>query len=145
MWLKEKRIFIVEDNTINRSVYQMILRAQGAWLEFDRWGREAVPRLDGFKPDLIIIDLMLPGGLTGFDVFNEIRAHPEYAQVPVVAVSASEPSVALPRCQQAGFSGFIAKPVDEALLPEQLAKIIAGEQVWYVNEQYGGDERRRRP
>lgn len=132
MSLKDKQILIVEDDTLNRVVYQMTLGLQGAKLEFDRWGRDAVFRLLSSRQwDLIILDLMLYGGLSGFDVFTEIRKRPEYAHVPVVAISASEPSIAIPKARELGFSGFISKPIDEALICHQIERLIAGEQIWY--------------
>ncbi len=139
MILQGKRIFIVEDNAQNRIVFSMVLKLQGAWIDFDRWGRDALLRLKAFeKPDLIILDLMLPSGITGFDIFDEIRSLPEYDEVPIIAISAAEPAAALPKVRAKGFAGFIAKPIDDDLFPNQIARIIAGEQVWYLGERYQG-------
>jgi len=130
--LQGKHIFIVEDNILNRVVYQITIGTQGAYLQFDRWGREAVDRLKpGRRWDLIILDLMLTGGISGFDIFNELRLMPEYNKVPIVAISASEPAVAMPKAMDLGFSGFISKPIDEAHICKQIAQLIAGEEVWY--------------
>ncbi len=137
--LHGKRIFIAEDNAMNRVVYTMALRISGALLEFDRWGRETMWRIQGFNPDLIVLDLMLSKGASGYDVFEEIRKDSSYDHIPIVAISASEPAVALPKCRQMGFSGFIAKPIEEHLLADQMVRLIAGEQVWYLGERFGGD------
>ena len=137
--LRDKRIFITEDNTLNRAVYMMLLKILGAIIEFDRLGRETPSKLAVFKPDLIILDLMLPNGDSGYHIFNKIRQMPNYGNVPIVAISASEPSVALPKCKELGFSGFIAKPIEEELLVDQLVRLIEGEEVWYVGERYGGE------
>jgi CheY-like chemotaxis protein len=132
MLLEGKRILIVEDNTLNRVVYRMALGTQGASLEFDNWGREAVAKLKkSSKWDLVILDLMLSAGSSGFSVFKEIREMHEYDNVPIIAVSASEPSVAIPSTREMGFSGFISKPIDESLIAEQLARVIAGEKIWF--------------
>lgn len=137
MLLKGKNIFIVEDNAQNRVIYQTVLMTQGATLEFDRWGRQAEMHLQCFKHfDLIILDLMLPGGITGYDVFKRIRELPGFENVPVVAISAADPSAAIKETREKGFSGFIAKPIDMILLPGQLARIIEGEQVWYGGEHF---------
>ena len=139
MILQGKRIFIVEDNVPNRVVFKMLLLCKGASVEFDRWGRDALWRLQTFRDvDLIILDLMLPGGISGYDIYDEIRTLPEYDTVPIVAVSASEPSIAIPKAQEKGFAGFIAKPIDDELFPHQIAKIIAGEKVWYAGERFHG-------
>lgn len=132
MSLQGKRIFIVEDNSLNRVVYQMTLAIQGAYLEFDRWGREAITRLErSGNWDLIVLDLMLQGGISGFDIFEKIRTMPEYDQTPIIAVSASEPSVAMPKASELGFSGFISKPISESLFVKQVAKVINGEEIWH--------------
>jgi CheY-like chemotaxis protein len=139
--LENKRIFIVEDNIQNRIVFTMSLKLHGAQVEFDRWGQHTRTRLQAFRQvDLIILDLMLPGGISGYDIFDEIRSLPEYAAVPIVAVSASDPSLALPKTQAKGFAGFIAKPIDVDLFPKQLARVIAGQPVWHAGERYTGME-----
>ena len=137
--LRGKRIFIVEDNTLNRVVYTMVLQVSGAILQFDVFGRDIASRLNGIKPDLIILDLMLGRGIDGFGVYEKIREVPEYDDVPIVAISASDPSTALPKCQEMGFSGFIAKPIEEQLLVDQVSRLMDGEQVWYLGERYGGE------
>jgi two-component system, sensor histidine kinase and response regulator len=137
--LQDKRIFITEDNPMNRTVYTLILRREGATFEFDRWGHETLTRLKGFQPDLIILDLMLLRNADGFTIFTEIRKDPQYNHTPIVAISASDPSIALPKCREMGFSGFIIKPIAEHLLVKQLRTLIDGEQVWYVGERYSGE------
>lgn len=132
MSVKGKHILIVEDNSLNRVVYQITLGVQGAVLEFDRWGREAVTRLKAGRDfDLIILDLMLHGGISGFDIFQEIRTMPQFNAIPIVAISASEPAIAMPRARELGFSGFISKPIDEAYFVGQISKLMAGEEVWH--------------
>ena len=130
--LQGRHILIVEDNTLNRVVYQITLGVQGAYLDFDRWGREAIDRLKRSHDwDLIILDLMLYHGISGFDIFQEIRSMPEYDHIPIIAVSASEAAVAMPKARELGFSGYISKPVDEVHFANQVARVIAGEEIWY--------------
>lgn len=137
MQLQDKRIFIVEDNIHNRVVFTMALKMQGAQLEFDRWGRKTLFRMQAFHHiDLIILDLMLPNGASGYDIFDEIRNVPMYAGIPILAVSAAEPAIAMPMTRDKGFSGFIAKPIDDDLFPDQIARVIAGEEIWYAGERY---------
>jgi CheY-like chemotaxis protein len=131
MILKDKRIFIVEDNAQNRIIYQMILIRQGAQVDFERRGAEAINRLRSFsRIDLIVLDLMLMQGVTGFDIYDQIRAIPKYDEVPIVAVSAADPSEAIPKVRERGFNGFISKPIDDNLFPQQLLHIINNEPVW---------------
>lgn len=123
MILKEKHIFIVEDNLTNRVVFQMSLVVEGAKVDFERWGHDTISQRQSYSQiDLIILDLMLPKGVSGYDIFTEIRTHKEFEDVPIVAVSAAESAVAIPKTQEMGFSGFIAKPIHKSLFPRQLAK-----------------------
>ncbi len=133
MLLTEKRIFIIEDNIDNRIIIQVLLEQSGAQTSFERWGgADSIRRLHEFAPiDLIVLDLMFPNHVTGYDVFDRIRKEAEFAHVPIVAVSASDPTTEIPRLREKGFAGFIAKPVDYDLFPRQLVKIMNHESVWH--------------
>jgi CheY-like chemotaxis protein len=134
MMLKGKHIFIVEDNLTNRVVFQMSLVVEGAKVDFERWGRDTISQLQSYSQiDLIILDLMLPNGVSGYDIFTEIRTHREFDHIPIVAVSATESAVAIPKTQEMGFSGFIAKPIHESLFPRQLVQILNKEKIWYYS------------
>jgi two-component system cell cycle response regulator DivK len=129
--LQNKRIFLVEDNLGNRAIMQMILEQHGAKISFERWGTDTVSRLKVFEPvDLILLDLMFPQGITGYDVFDNIRQHTEFRHVPIVAVSASEPALSIPKTQAHGFAGFLPKPIDIDKFPKQVAAILRNEPVW---------------
>lgn len=129
--LQDKRIFLVEDNLGNRAIMQMILEQQGAKVAFERWGTETVSRLKSFEPvDLILLDLMFPNNITGYDVFESIRENREFRHIPIVAVSASEPAISIPKTQSMGFAGFIPKPIDIDKFPKQVAAILRNEPVW---------------
>jgi CheY-like chemotaxis protein len=134
MLLTDKRIFIIEDNIDNRVIIQVLLEQNGAQTAFERWGgADSIRRLHEFSPvDLVLLDLMFPNQVTGYDVFDRIRREAAFTHVPVVAVSASDPTTELPRARAKGFAGFIAKPVDYDLFPRQLVKIMNREPVWYV-------------
>jgi CheY-like chemotaxis protein len=129
--LKNRHIFIVEDDLSNRAVMQMLLEKQGAKTAIERWGLETVPRLLAFMPvDIILLDLMLPGGVSGFDVYDQIKSQLELATIPVVAVSAMDPSLAIPQAQAKGLQGFIPKPVDYKRFARQVASVLENEPVW---------------
>lgn len=137
MLLQGKNIFVVEDNVQNRVVFQMILRKHGASVDFERMGVDTVFRLQNSpQVDMILLDLMLAEGISGFDLYTDIREKlPQLAEVPIVAVSAMEPAIAIPKAQALGFSGFISKPINSLVFGEQLASIFNGETVWYAGEQ----------
>jgi len=131
MLLSQKHIFVVEDNMKNRVVLQVCLGAHGAKVSFERKGDNTVRLLQTISQvDLILLDLMLLNGVNGFDVYDKIRELPEFSHVPIVAVSASDPSTAIPLARKKGFAGFIAKPIDTDVFPRQLLKVLNNEEVW---------------
>jgi CheY-like chemotaxis protein len=131
--LKGKHIFIVEDEPQNRVVFHMMLISQGARVTFDRWGTNTPNLLKISLPiDLIVLDLMLRDGLTGYDIFDQIRAIHEFDCIKIIAASATEPSIGIPETRRKGFDGFIAKPLKAQLFPGQIAKVLVGESVWYT-------------
>ena len=131
--LDHARIFIIEDNVANRAIMQLLLEQQGAEISYERWGTTTVQKLMEFMPvDVILMDLMITSKISGYDLFDEIRAIEAFRNVPIVAVSASDPSDAIPRTRAKGFDGFIAKPVDYDQFPKQIARILDDEQVWYA-------------
>lgn len=131
MLLEGKRIFVVEDNLENRIVVEVLLRENGADVGFERWGRRTIERLQEFAPvDLILLDLMFPKGVTGYDIFDEIRAEPAFAEVPIVAVSASNAAEAIPKTKEKGFAGFICKPILFGKFAQQIKRLIDGEEIW---------------
>lgn len=133
MILENRNIYLVEDNPDNVFILMSILRKHGARVQVDWWARGEVSGLLKALPlDLIILDLMLPGGHSGFDIIGEIRTLPELNAVPIVAVSAADPSISIPKAIAKGFAGFIAKPVDNELFPIQIDRLIHGEPVWYT-------------
>ena len=133
MLLLKKRIFLVEDKVENRSIMQTLLEQHGAKIAFERWGKDTVERLRVFAPiDLILLDLMLPNKVTGYDIFDRIRAAAEFEHVPIVAVSAADPEVSIPKVKEKGFAGFIAKPIEFDLFPFQISQILNNQPVWYT-------------
>src|SRR5687767_8847836 len=114
MLLTGKTIFVVEDDVRNRAVMMTLMQTQGAKTHFDKWGShtiEAIRKLG--QVDLIIMDLMLPHGITGYDVYEQLQAAADLADIPVVIVSASDPNIEMKKARAQGFRGFISKPIDQ--------------------------------
>lgn len=129
--LQGKRVFIIEDNLQNRSIMQLILEQFDVRVAFERWGTQYLRRMEAFSPvDVILLDLMFPGGITGYQIFDQIKLVPAFERTPVVAVSAKDPSVAVPATRDKGFSGFIQKPIDMDRFPRQIARILHNQSVW---------------
>lgn len=131
MALKDKHVFLVEDNIGNLTITKTLLEAHGAVVATHRSGNDVLPHLKNFMPvDLIILDLMLPSGVTGYDIFSLIRGQPEYDGIPIIAMSVIDRSKVLPEVRKRGFSGYIGKPINFQEFPKQISEIIAGGQIW---------------
>lgn len=131
--LKNKHIFIVEDEAFNRLIYRFILPAHGAKVDFENGGQAVVSRLLQMGTvDLVILDLMLSMGASGFTIAEEIRSVPALRHIPIVAVSATDPNDGVLRAQETGLNGFIAKPIDDEMFPKQLSRILQGTAVWHT-------------
>jgi adenylate cyclase len=131
MLLNGKRIFIVEDNAGNLAIMQTILDQHGAKIFFERWGRNTCERLRAALPiDLILLDLMLPDGVTGYQVFDAIQAFPDLAQIPVVLVSAADVGEERETAMSKGLKGFISKPIRVTTFARFIVEAIEGKQVW---------------
>jgi two-component system cell cycle response regulator DivK len=120
-----KTILIVEDNEKNMKLARDILRAKGyATLEAVN-GLEGVKLALEHKPDLVLMDIQLPD-INGIEAFERIRADASAARVPVVAFTASVTVNDRSRIGDAGFDGFLSKPINLKEFVETVRR-MAGE------------------
>ncbi|MEL6319593.1 MAG: response regulator [Cyanobacteria bacterium J06626_14] len=132
MLLTGKKLMMFEDNIENITVQTAFLEQEGAQVDIFVGGtlEDLVRRL---PVDVIIMDLMMPGDMDGFDFFEMLKGRQEFESIPIVAVSAMDASLAVSKSKSMGFAGFIAKPVDAEQFPSQIASILNGKPVWDAN------------
>ena len=119
------RILHVDDETDIREVAKLALEAVGGFtVESCASGQEAVSRAPGFAPDLILLDVMMPG-FDGPATFKALKGLPECANTPVIFVTAKVMPPELDRFKEMGAIGVIAKPFDPMTLADQLRSIWA--------------------
>src|SRR5688572_26346394 len=129
--LSNRRIFVVEDDVTNMAVIVMLLRQSGAMVTQDPWNSNTVDLITSHQPiDAILLDPMLRNGISGYDIFTQLRKHEALADIPVIAVSASDPAIEIPRVKEMGFAGFIGKPIAMNRFGLQIAACIDGAPVW---------------
>ena len=129
--LQGKKIFILEDDVNNLAVVTSMLRRYGATIYFDSWGVDTAQTIKAFMPiDIILLDIHLPGGVTGYDVYAAIQEMPELSGVPIVAVTASDPDREMRKAKEKGFSGYITKPIRTKSFVRSLLAILNGDEVW---------------
>jgi len=104
-------VLIVEDNEKNMKLARDILTAKGYTTVEAVTGEEGVKLAKERVPDLILMDIQLPG-INGIEAFKQIRAHASTAKVPVIAVTASVTPTDRSEINAAGFDAFISKPIN---------------------------------
>ena len=118
-------ILIVEDNEKNMKLARDVLQAKGyATLEAVN-GEDGVRLALAHKPDMVLMDIQLPD-INGVEAFTLIRANAETAHIPVVAFTASVTPMDRNRITDAGFDGFIGKPVNLKEFLETVRKTLEG-------------------
>lgn len=114
-----KRILVVEDTEDNRKIIRDLLSSVGYELIEAVDGAEGVVSAQRERPDLILMDIQLPV-LDGYEATRRIRAIPELAAVPIIAVTSYALSGDEAKTRAAGCDGYVAKPFSPRQL---LAKI----------------------
>lgn len=129
--VKDATIVIIEDDTNSYLATLDLLRMEGITSVHTRMsGAGALELADTLpKIDLFLVDIYLPGE-TGYDIIKKIRAHPNTKNSKVVALTASVMYADIRRVKEAGFDGFIGKPVRPARFGAQVRKLLNGEVVW---------------
>ena len=105
------RILIVDDEAISRETLGEMLMTQGYDLVYAADGRQALNQIDAFSPDLILLDIMMPG-LNGFDVCRQLKNDGRWRHVPVILVTALDSKGDLVRGLDSGADDFLTKPVN---------------------------------
>jgi len=113
------RVLAVDDNLDAVHSLCMLLREMGHTVDYAINGYVALDAARRFKPDVIILDLGLPG-MTGFEVCTQIRRDPELCATKVLALTGYGEESYRRRAEEAGFDRFLVKPLDPNVLHELL-------------------------
>jgi two-component system cell cycle response regulator DivK len=104
-------ILIVEDNEKNMKLVRDVLQAKGYTTLEAGTGEDGVRLANLHKPDLILMDIQLPG-INGIEALRRLRENPDTATIPTVAVTASVMQQDRKLITEAGFEGYIGKPIN---------------------------------
>ncbi len=106
-----RRILIVEDNPSNLDLIRMILQANGFVVEAARDGQEGWEKAAALRPDLILMDVQLPG-IDGLSLTRKLKTSPQTADLKVVALTANAMKGTQEQALEAGCVGYITKPIE---------------------------------
>ena len=111
-------IVIVEDSPDNMKLFSTLLKLRGHHVVPLSGGDDLIAALDAAEPDLILMDIQLPGR-DGFSLLREIRASAHHER-RVLALTAHAMSGDRERALEAGFTGYITKPIDIRTFPAEV-------------------------
>lgn len=122
---------VVEDDAGAMAITGVMMRYLGIKAFINTTGQGVVEMAHAMKPppNIIFLDINLPR-TTGYEVLKQIRADEKLKEVVVVAVTAQDADTEIPKCKEAGFNGYIGKPISRTRFPRQLRRILKGEAVW---------------
>jgi two-component system cell cycle response regulator DivK len=118
-----KRILVVEDNEDNRQILRDLLNRAGYELVEAEAGDVAVTLAQSSKPDLILMDIQLPG-IDGYEATRRIKAIPELAHVPIIAVTSYALSGDDVKAAEAGCDAYVTKPFSPKQLLEKIREYV---------------------
>ncbi len=120
-----KKILVVDDKEDSRILVGKILKIHGYEVIGAGTGEDAISMAQTELPALILMDVRMPGEIDGLEATRRIKALPQLAHIPILAVTASVRPEDMQRALAEGCSGFIRKPIDIDELPKQVAEHIA--------------------
>jgi two-component system, cell cycle response regulator DivK len=119
-----KKVLVADDRATSRELVRVALEHQGYLVYEAADGAEALSSARDLRPDLIILDLHMPG-LDGFQVIQEIRRDPHLSAIPVMALTASAMQGDRERALAVGFSSYLAKPIHLNNLRKEVERLLA--------------------
>jgi len=115
-------ILIVDDNLGARRSIEGLLGTEGYQLTLAESGFEALDILEGIQPDLILLDVMMPG-MNGFEVCQRIRSSPRLTEVPIIMITALDDDESMLKGIDAGADDFLSKPINKLELRSRVRGI----------------------
>ncbi len=103
------KILVVDDELDTVNLVRIILGTEGYPVQTAQDGQEAFLRISQEKPDLILLDIRLPG-MDGYEICRKLKRSPETATVPIIMFSASDSKLTRTRVREAGADEFLLKP-----------------------------------
>jgi two-component system, cell cycle response regulator DivK len=118
-------ILVVEDNERNLKLVRDVLEYVGYDVRVARTAEDGIALAVKEPPDLVLMDLQLPG-IDGMEALRRMRENPRTADIPVVAVTAQAMRQDRERALEAGFNGYIEKPISVRAFPDQIRSFLSG-------------------
>lgn len=118
------QILVIEDNAANLDLIMYLLVALGYRVASERDGRLGLQRAMSGNYDLVLTDVLMPG-VDGYELVRRLKADPDHAHTPVVAVTALAMAGDREKILAAGFDGYISKPIEPRHFAAEVASFLA--------------------
>ena len=118
------KALIVEDDPDARKVLSLILKLDGYQIYSASGGQEALTVLAGVVPDVILLDVMMPG-MDGYQVCHWVRSNPAIQHVAVIMLSGKADPESVARGMEVGADEYLAKPITPSNLTKQMKAVLA--------------------
>jgi len=123
------RILVVDDTAHNVKLLADVLVARGYAVSTASSGKEALDKVASDAPDLVLLDVVMPE-MSGYEVCKTLRADPATARLPVVMVTALDPSQERVKGIDAGADDFLTKPINQPELIARVRSLLRVKQLW---------------
>ncbi|HEX9831162.1 MAG TPA: response regulator [Thermodesulfobacteriota bacterium] len=115
------KVLLVEDDESLRLLYSKNLKAKNFEVETAVDGKDAFSKLKFFKPDLIILDIILPG-INGIEILQILKGDAEFEKIPVIMLTSISEVNRIKECLDSGAKGYIMK--DKRVSAEEIAEKV---------------------
>ena len=121
--MKPHKVLIVEDNELNMELITDVLTFAGFEIVTAGNGTQALEIAASARPDIVLMDVQLPG-MDGLEATRKLKANPETASIPVVAITSHAMKNEREAALEAGCAGYFPKLIDVSTLAENLKKFL---------------------
>jgi len=121
--VNKKEILIVEDQEELRKLECLLLSTRGYLVEGVADGRAALAYMESRRPDLVLLDIMLPE-IDGFEVCRQIKSNEETRHIPVIMVTAKTSPEDMAKGEQVGANAYLTKPFKSAKIIENIQSFL---------------------
>ncbi len=125
--MSEPVVLLVEDNEHNLKLARDVLEYSGFIVHVATTGEDALGQARTTWPDLILMDLQLPG-IDGYEALSRLRGDPGTSEIPVVALTAFAMSQDREKALEEGFDGYLEKPISVSTFPDQVRAHLRSEE-----------------
>ena len=120
---RPRRILAVDDEEDARLLVSACLEKAGFVVETATGGKEALARVENFRPDLVLLDIVMPG-MDGFEICRRLRSKPVTARIPMIMITVKSSAEYVKKSVSLRINGYIVKPFDPDVLIERVRKIL---------------------